>query len=145
MKVHIGKTHKEKEVNKKEIEKYRTGNGPEDFTMKVFKSEPFECITVSRDITEGLKTKLENGEELITAIVLHSKSCWLMSAESLPCPDRPECPLDEPPHAGNPLVDEDVAHLLLEPDHVQSANSDYPHFAWFSFEELYYTMDHNIM
>ena len=58
---------------------------------------------------------------------------------TLPCPDRPEHPPDDPPQGG--VVDHLGAHILLQKDYFDEMDSDFPIISWFIFEDIYNTMD----
>ena len=107
--------------------------------MWVNKYQDFECITVSRDIPEDQGAKVNPNNEPLANIFLHSICCWKMSEGTLPCPDRPEHPPDEPPHGG--LHDHLGTHLLLRSDYFDEIESDFPIISWFTFQDIYDTMD----
>ena len=107
--------------------------------MRAQKCEGFECITVSRDVPEEYRTKPGLNEGPLADIFLHSIGCWKMLEGTLPCPDRPEHPPDDPPHTG--LVDHLGTHILLETDYFDEMESDFPIISWFTFQDIYDTMD----
>ena len=109
--------------------------------MKAVRHEPFECVTITRDIPTELEAELDPHVDPVVAIFLHSEDCWKMRGDSLPCPDRPEYPPDDPPHGDHPLVDEYGAHILLETNLCDEIEKIYPQICWFAFEELFYNMD----
>ena len=96
--------------------------------MWVNKYEEFECITVSRDIPEEHRAKLNIDDEPLADIFLHSMGCWKMSKGALPCPDRPEHPPDDPPHGG--LHDHLGTHILLKSDYFDEMERDFPIIAF---------------
>ena len=140
LRVHFGRVHKKQTAPKVMIgHEYKTGNKASDYTMRAQKCEGFECITVSRDVPEECRTKPGLNEEPLADIFLHSIGCWKMLEGTLPCPDRPEHPPDDPPHAG--LVDHLGTHILLETDYFDEMESDFPIISWFTFQDIYDTMD----
>ena len=68
--VHIDKVHKRKKPKSLQIgHPYKTGNRPQDFTMKASKYEPFECITVTRYIPTKLEAKLRTDQKPLCCTV----------------------------------------------------------------------------
>ena len=94
---------------------------------------------VSRDIPEDHRAKLNLDDDPLTEIFLHSMCCWKMSEGTLPCPDRPEHPPGDPSRGG--LLDHLGTHLLLKSDYFDEMESDFPLISWFTFQDIYDTMD----
>ena len=124
--VHIGKVHKISEPLKLKIGyPHKSGNEVKDYTMIATRYEPFQCITVARDIPEELEVELKSDQKPLVAILLHSEGCWHLSGQALLCPDRPDIPPGDHHHAGHPYVDKTGAHLPLKSSLCDEVDSEY--------------------